>query len=325
MANSQNASGALPAVFIIGGSGSIGKALLRLLQPDIAAKRLRVKAAVRSDASAELVRGLGAEPAPFDLDDRLTHPSRHVEALRGSDVVFLLTGYTVDMIAQSKAVIDAAQEAGVKHIVHLGLMALPDTRGIHQGWHQLIEAYLERSGLGWTHLHPNVFMNSFPIMQAQNGVYPIPSTGPVVFKGYIEPDVKISWIDPEDIAQAGATVLRDPTTHHGKTYKLAVECMTFAELTHLAGELLHADFRYEVVSVDILKKCLSAVGMDAKYAESGVNTMTMANNGLLPDIGDVHDDYQRLTGKEPTRWREMIMRHPEWFGIDASAARKRLS
>jgi NAD(P)H dehydrogenase (quinone) len=305
------------SVFVIGGSGSIGKALLACLQPDSAAGTLRVRAASRSNASAEFVHKLGAEPVHFDLDDRLALPARHVDALKSTDVLFLLTGYSVDMIAQSKAVIDASLEAGVKHVVHLGLMARTDTRGIHQGWHQMIEAYLERTGMGWTHLHPNMFMTSFRAMQLQNNVYPIAPTGRVNFKGYLEPDVKVSWIAVDDIAEAAATVLRDPDRHHQKAYELAVECRTFAELTQLAGKLLGRDFGYETVPVDVLRNSLLENGMEAKYAESAVHTMIMANTGLLPEFGDVHDDYQHLTGKPPTRWRDMIMHHPEWFGIDA--------
>jgi uncharacterized protein YbjT (DUF2867 family) len=300
------------SAFIIGGTGSIGKNLLHLLQQDNA-RHVHVKAGVRSEVSAALVRDLGAEPIPFDLDDRLLEPAYYMEALRGTDVVFLLTGYSVDMISQSKAVIDSALGAGVKHVVHLGLMARPDTRGIHQGWHQVIEAYLERTGLGWTHLHPNMFMTAFPIIQTQTGVYPIASTGPVVIKGYIAPDVKVSWIDPVDIAHAAAAVLRAPAAHHSKAYKLAAESLTFVELAQLAGQTLGREFHYQTVPVEILKNFLEKAGMEGKYAESAVHTMIMVNKGLLPDFGDVHDDFQLLTGRQPTRWRDMILRHPEWF------------
>ena len=303
------------SVLVIGGSGAIGKSLLGYLRPDAETGLLSVKAAVRSDASAQVVREHGAEPVRFDLDDRLTQPKRHVKILKGVDAVFLLTGYTVDMLAQSKAIIDAAVEAGVKHIVHLGLMALPDTRVIHQGWHQMIEAYLERSGLGWTHLHPNMFMTAFPAMQMQCNVYPINPAGKVIFMGYLLPHARVSWIATEDIAQAAAAVLRDPGSHHGKTYNLAAESMTFPELTQLGGELLGREFDYEMVPVSVLREALLAYGMEAKYVESAVHTMTRVNAGLLPDFGDVHDDHQRLTGHVPTYWRDMIRQHPEWFGM----------
>jgi uncharacterized protein YbjT (DUF2867 family) len=27
-------------------------------------------------------------------------------------------------------------------------------------WHQIVERYIEASGIAWTHLHPNVFMEN---------------------------------------------------------------------------------------------------------------------------------------------------------------------
>ncbi len=41
-------------------------------------------------------------------------------ALEGIDRVFLATGYSVDMLRQSKEFLDAARKAGVRHVVHLG-------------------------------------------------------------------------------------------------------------------------------------------------------------------------------------------------------------
>ena len=303
------------SIFVIGGSGTIGGDLISLLAPEASAGKLRLRAGVRSDASAAKVRGLGAEAVQFDLNDRLTRPTLHVEALRGSDVVFLLTGYSVDMLAESKAVVDSAIEAGVDHIVHLGLMALPDTRGIHQGWHQMIEAYIERSGLGWTHLHPNMFTSAFYAMQLQNSVFPVPESGPVTLRGYIEPQVRCSWISTTDIARAAAAVLREPARHHGKAYKLAVEAMTFPELARLASEILGREFQYQSISPEGMLERLRHAPIDQKYGESGYHTMRMVNEGLLPDFGDVHEDFQAVTGELPVTWREEILRHKEWFGL----------
>ena len=46
------------------------------------------------------------------------------EALKNITSIFLITGYTVDMLVQSKSLIDAAKRNGVNHIVHLGAFTL---------------------------------------------------------------------------------------------------------------------------------------------------------------------------------------------------------
>jgi hypothetical protein len=54
----------------------------------------------------------------LDLDE----PRTFGAALSGVDRVFLLNGYSVEMLVQSKTLVDAARKAGVQRIVHLGTL-----------------------------------------------------------------------------------------------------------------------------------------------------------------------------------------------------------
>src|SRR5687767_7137414 len=97
--------------FVIGGTGMIGRTLLADLRSDCAAGAVEVRAGIRSPGHAAALAAPGIIPVPFDLDDRLVAPDRLIDAMRGSQTLFLLTGYTVHMLAQSKAAIDAARVA----------------------------------------------------------------------------------------------------------------------------------------------------------------------------------------------------------------------
>ena len=67
------------------------------------------------------------------------------------------------MLVQSKSLIDAAKRNGVSHIVHLGAFTREhDSYATVFTWHQMIEAYLGDNGVGWTNLHPNMFMQNLP-------------------------------------------------------------------------------------------------------------------------------------------------------------------
>ena len=93
---------------------------------------------------------------PFDYDD----PKTLRPALEGVDALFLITGYTVDMMVHSKRLLDAAKAAGVRHIVHLGALAADDTPHAHFAWHQLVERAIEAMGFAYTHLRPNFFIDT---------------------------------------------------------------------------------------------------------------------------------------------------------------------
>lgn len=63
----------------------------------------------------------------IDLDDFSTYE----DALQGVQRLFMVTGYTVDMLNQGKNLTDAAKDAGVEYIVHVGTFDNPALNSLH--------------------------------------------------------------------------------------------------------------------------------------------------------------------------------------------------
>jgi nucleoside-diphosphate-sugar epimerase len=111
--------------FVTGGSGFIGRALVRRLLEE----GHTVKVLVRSKESAAKVSALGAEPVQGELTD----PATWQDAVRGSEVLFHLAAETdinadrarqeLVTVGGTQAAVDAARYAKVPRFVHCGTEA----------------------------------------------------------------------------------------------------------------------------------------------------------------------------------------------------------
>jgi len=134
-------------LLVLGATGQVGKLVAKYLKRDGANFSVGAR---RKANLQELADEFGASRF-MDLDD----PRTFDQALQGITGIFLITGYTVDMLVQSKSLVDAAKRNGVNHIVHLGAFTTEhDAYSTVFAWHQMIEAYIRESGIAWTNLHP---------------------------------------------------------------------------------------------------------------------------------------------------------------------------
>ncbi len=188
-----------PTVLIIGATGQTGRLIVEDLKRDPGNIQLRL--AAHKPADVERLKSDANEAVHLDLDDPKTFGS----ALAGVDRLYLLTGYTVAMLHQSKTLADAARKANVQHLVHQGIFGQWDCTDPHFAWHQMIETYIKASGLAWTNLHPNHFMdNLLGIMPIKGGAFPM-------YCG----DRRVGWVAAKDLAAVAATVLREGPERHG--------------------------------------------------------------------------------------------------------------
>jgi hypothetical protein len=103
-----------PRVLVLGASGLNGGAIVAQLGEMGGVEVVRGACDPRTLASW---KDEGKAAVLIDLDDPLSFPA----ALQGIDRLFLITGYTIHMVHQMKTITDAAVDAGVSFIVHLGV------------------------------------------------------------------------------------------------------------------------------------------------------------------------------------------------------------
>jgi uncharacterized protein YbjT (DUF2867 family) len=175
-------------VLVVGGTGTVGSAVVTHLRAGGIEPRVMSRSAARASA---LPAG-----TPLVVGD-LAVPASLPAAFSGIDGVFLLAPVGPDETAQAVAGVDAARAAGVGHIVYLSVTMPPGSEVIpHFASKIPVEQAVRASGIPWTILRPNNFFQNdlwFRDAMTTYGVYPQP-LGP---RG-------LNRVDVRDVAEAAA-------------------------------------------------------------------------------------------------------------------------
>lgn len=285
-----------PRILITGATGQIGGEVIRQLSVDA---NLDVVAAVRSPAKA---RGLDVPKVSFDYD----RPETFASALDGVDSIFMVTGYTVDMLRHSKALIDRARTMGVTYIVHLGACGSDDTQVAHYGWHQFVERYIQGSGIDYTHLRPEIFMQN---LFGYGGISVVKHG---VIRHYVG-KTRLSWVDGADIASVAAACLRAPDAHKGKTYRLGYDAKTYDEIAEIFSKVIEKPFVYEARPPKEFLDNVLAAGAEPAYMDCVYRSYVDMTNGALTGTDEVFDNLVALTGSKPTMIEDFARKHKDAF------------
>ena len=281
-------------VLVIGATGTVGKQLVK----DLEGQAVNVRIPSRKHEVVKQLQSESKNAVYLDLDD----PRTFALALAGVDRVFLLTGYTVAMLTQSKTLVDAAKKAGVKHIVHVGVFAEWDCTDPHFVWHQMIEKYIEASGIAWTHLHPNMFM------EAITGLY---TPKNLTYTTYFA-DRRIGFIASSDIAAVAAKVLVDgPDRHGGQHYWLSVESYNGEEIAGLLSDVTGLEIKVEHKSLEDFRRLVEAPDfpIESWYAKANIDFVTQVLDGRMSYMSMVQNDIPYILGRPAKTLREYLNEH----------------
>jgi len=282
------------SLLVLGVTGQVGKLVAKNL------KRSEANFSVGSRRKAnleELADQFGASRF-IDLDD----PRTFDEALKNVTGIFLITGYTVDMLVQSKTLIDAAKRNGVNHIVHLGAFTREhDCYTTVFAWHQMIEAYLRDSGVAWTNVHPNMFMqNLLSVWPVKGGLYSVYTSKAIGFTAL------------EDVAEAAAVILMEgPEKHSGKDYWFSAEALTPHQVAETLTAATGRKFTAAVRDAESFQNDVAQPGsaFEPAYAKGGLELFRQVEDGSMAYVGSVRDDTKKLLGREPLLLRDWAKLH----------------
>ncbi|GAB3492388.1 SDR family oxidoreductase [Spirosoma knui] len=271
-----------PTILVTGATGSVGAELIKILSE----RGVPFRAMVRSEKDVEKLSALtNAQIVQGDF----TNSATIAQALRGIERAFLLTNSSEQTEVQQRSFVDEAQQAGVRYLVKLSQFAADMNSPVRfLRYHAAVEQAIRESGLAFTFLRPNLFMQGllgFRNSIVEQGTF-FASVG----------EAQISAVDVRDIAAVAAATLTE-SGHEGKIYDITgPEALTHAQM----AETLAAALGRQVTFVDVppaaMRQALVAAGFPVWQADGLIEDYAhYSRNEASVVTSAVHD----VTGQPP--------------------------
>ena len=266
-------------IAVTGSTGALGGLVTRALAADPAGP---LRLVVRDPGRAPRV---GAEVAVCEYADE----EAAVAALRGVTTLLMVSAAEArDRREQHRTFIRAAARAGVSHVVYTSFSGASAAATFTLGRdHHDAEQAIRESGMAFTLLRDNFYLDVLPLFADANGVIRGPAG-----------EGRVAGVARADVAAVAAEVLRSPNDHAGATYELTgPEALTMAEVAARASVVLNRELRFEDETVeDAYASRKAAYDAEDWQLDAWVSTYTAIRDG---ECAQLSDDVRSITGVRP--------------------------
>ncbi|WP_424467244.1 SDR family oxidoreductase [Pseudoclavibacter helvolus] len=265
-------------IAVTGSTGAVGGLVARQLAAAGASQLLLA----RTPANAPQLPGCVV--APFSYADR----EASTAALRGTRTLFMVSAAESESrLDDHRAFIDAAVAAGVEQVVYTSFFgASPDATFTLARDHFATEEYLKASGMRWTFLRDNFYMDVMPMFVGDDGV----------LRG-LAGDGRVSIVSRADVAAVATAVLRAPDAHQGATYDLTgPEALTATDIAAAIAASRGTAVTFHDETLEEAYESRRKWDAPAWQNDAWVSTYTAIASG---ELSRVTGDVERVTGRAP--------------------------
>jgi len=260
-------------IIVSGASGQLGGMVVdELLERGVAPSRLILVS--RTPNALSRYADMGASTRFGDF----TQPESLAAAYEGGDRMLLISidsGMGENRAALHKNAIDAAVAAGVGHIAYTSLVDAENNTSPLAADHKLTEQFLRESGVAWTMLRNNLYMDPL-----------VPQAMDMIVNGRVErSDVGVAYVARQDCAAAAAAVLATDG-HENQVYEITGPAVIRPQ--------------------DVATALTEVTELSVRVVDPSGEPDAMTSS---PSFATVSDAVQRLTGRAPMSLQSLFEAH----------------
>jgi len=268
-------------ILITGATGKTGSATAKSLGE----KGETFRALIRNEEKKEGLESLGGEVVIGSIENTEVVN----QSMQGVKTVLVLLPNSESQLALEKQLVDSAKQAGVERIVKMSsIEATPDATSPIPKLHLESEEYIKQSGLAWTMIKPNFYMQNL-----------LASAGTIKEKGKIflpMGEGKTGMIDTTDVGKVLAKVLSEDG-HESMNHEITgPEILSFYEVAEIFSQALGKQVDYVDVPMDAYKETLGQFLTNQWHLDAVIDLF----NGIAEGgIEDKTDTFNELMGETP--------------------------
>jgi uncharacterized protein YbjT (DUF2867 family) len=291
-------------ILVTGSTGTVGTEVIKQLSniPNI-----NIKAGIHSTDNLKKLKEYDKRIEAVQVD--YNKPETLKKALKNVEKLFFLSRDSPIMTELASNVVHEAKNEGIRHIVRLSAKGADVKAESHSlRSHRYIEEIIKDSGIPYTILRPNEFMQNFVNLHGQsiknsNAFYM--AVG----------DSKVSIVDVRDIASVAVKTLTDngdDDRYIGKTYTITgPEALSYYQAAEILSKATSKEISYVNLSEGDFRRSLRDAGVDDWFIYIVLGMLdSYYRKGIA---AQVFSTVEEVTGKRPITFSQFVDDHIQAF------------
>jgi uncharacterized protein YbjT (DUF2867 family) len=287
-------------ILVTGATGTVGSEVVKQLSSD--ASSYNIKAGVHSIENANKVQQYDRVKGVHIDYDKIEGLE---SAFKDVDKLFLLTHPSSKTVEHESNLVTEAKKSGIKHIVKQSIMRADLGADVEaMRLHRQTERLIENSGIPYTFLRPNEFMQGFINFQGatikSNNAFYVPAE-----------DAKVSFVDARDIAAVAVKALLEGDKYYSKTYMITgPEALSYHQAADILSNATGKKIDYVNISDEEAREGMKEAGLDDWLINTISDLYTVYRKGYASQVSSAVEE---VTGRKATAFVEFAKDYADAF------------
>lgn len=280
-------------ILVTGATGHLGSQIVGHLLTQISPSEIAVL--VRSEEKAKELKEKGVQIRVADY----TNPSSLISAFKEVEKLILISSNEFnDRFGQHKNAIDAAKQAGVKHILYTSMSMNDIETSPLKGFledHYQTEDYIKQNGFTYTMLQHSLYADVIPMFIGEQ----VLNTGVFFPAG----EGRVAYASRPDLAEAISKIAVSEAFDNQSLPLTNIENYSYADVAEILTEVSGKEVVYVSPTPEVFAETLKGFGLPEEIIQMSLGFAAGIKNN---DFDKTFPNLETILGRKPQNLKEYL-------------------